>query len=183
MKIMRTYTLLFIITILCTISNAQAQFNPGENKQILANAGIGFSSYGLPVYVSVDVGVADNITVGGGISFQTNTEKFNFGFDQVRWKHTIFGVTVRGDYHFNELIGLPDNWDVYGGLGLDYYSWETKLKEGGSGVNYRGSGSGGFGVSARVGGRYFFNDNLGANLEFGGGSVLSAGRIGLTFKF
>ncbi len=157
------------------------QFNPGENNQVLANAGFGFSGYGIPIYASVDFGVASNITVGGILSFQTNTERIRLFTDNVSWKHTIFGIGVRGDYHFNELLDLSDEWDFYGGLGLDYYSWETKLKEG-STATYSGSGSGGFGISARVGGRYFFNDKLGINLEFGGGSVLSSGRVGVSLK-
>lgn len=182
MKKPQLKTLLLACVLLGVTSMASAQFKPGENQQILGNAGIGFSGYGIPIYVSVDLGVANHITVGVGASFQTNTENFNLGFDRVRWKHTIFGITARGDYHFNELMGLPDAWDVYAGLGLDYYSWETKLKDGPEAV-YRGSGSGGFGVSGRVGGRYFFKENLAVNLELGGGSVLSTGRVGVTLLF
>ncbi len=181
MRKFKLHTLLVASTVLFTVSTARSQFNPGENQQILANAGIGFSSYGIPIYASVDIGVADNITVGGGVSFQSNTERINVFSDSFRWKHTIFGIGLRGDYHFNELLELANEWDVYAGLGLDYYSWETKLKEGAGSV-YSGSGSGGFGISARVGVRYFFNEKLGANLEFGGGSVLSAGRVGVTLK-
>ena len=167
------------LALLGTIPGSQAQFNPYEDRSLLGNAGFGFSGYGLPLYVSVDIGVANNITVGGGVSFQTNTESINLGVENFRWRHTIFGVSARGDYHFNELMDLPQPWDVYAGLSLEYYSWTTKLKEG-TGGTYTGSGSGGLGLSARVGVRYFFKENLGINLEFGGGSVLSSGRIGIT---
>ena len=153
---------------------AKAQFFP---EKPMLNAGVGFSGYGIPIYASIDFPVSDNITVGGSVSFQTNTE--NFGFNDTRWKHTIFGIGARGDYHFNELLDVPDEWDLYAGVSLEYYSWETKLKGGGEAI-YRGSGSGGLGFSGRVGCRYFFNEKLGANLEFGGGSVLSSGRIGIT---
>lgn len=171
-----------ILVVMGTTSYTQGQFNPYADRLVMGNAGVGISGYGIPLYVSVDFPVANNVTVGGGISFQTHKESINLGVESLRWRHTIFGVSARGDYHFNELIGIPEQWDLYAGLSLEYYSWTTKLKEG-SGGTYTGSGSGGLGLSARVGGRYFFKENLGVNLELGGGSVLSSGRIGITLLF
>jgi len=77
---------------------------------------------------------------------------------------------------------LPDEWDLYGGLNLGYYIWNTKYDDiSGINVDYAGSGSGGFSIGLHVGGRYFINDKIGINLEFGGGTVLAGGTIGATF--
>ena len=153
-----------------------AQFNPHMSGPML-NAGFGLSGYGVPIYASLDFGVEDQITIGAGLSYQSNTERI--GFNDIRWRHSILGIGVRGSYHFNALLELPEVWDVYGGLSLQYFVWNTSLKGAGEGI-YNGAGSGGIGIAARIGGRYFFNENFAANLELGGGSVLSSGRIGFT---
>jgi hypothetical protein len=41
----------------------------------------------------------------------------------------------------------------------------------------------GLGLGAQIGGRYFFKDNFGLNLEFGGGNALSGGKFGITYIF
>ncbi|NNK80195.1 MAG: hypothetical protein HKO93_01755, partial [Flavobacteriales bacterium] len=33
-----------------------------------------------------------------------------------------------------------------------------------------------------IGGRYYFNDRLGFNLELGGGTALAGGRIGVSWR-
>lgn len=180
MKVFNFTVLLFTLG-LC-VSEAVAQFNPYSEKAILGNAGIGISGYGIPIYASVDFGIADNITLGGGIGYQRDTESFSFLGTTTKWRHSIFNITARGSYHFNEILSLEDNWDIYGGLDLGYYIWDTKLSEGGTNVSYSGSGSGGLGVAIRGGARYFFKENLAANLEVGGGNVLSSARIGVTLK-
>ena len=159
------------------------QFNPYDNKPFIFGAGIGISGYGVPIYTMLDLAIADNITVGGGIAYQTNTESAFSSLASVKWRHNIFSIVARGNYHFNEILDLPDQWDLYGGVGLGYYIWNTKLSEGSSGVSYSGSGSGGLGVSVRAGGRYFFNEKIAANAELGGGSILSAARVGVTVLF
>lgn len=162
---------------LCLTENAQAQFNPFSTSTKLINAGVGISSWGIPVYASFELPVIDNVTVGAGLSYQSDTERFG----SFKWKHEIFGIGVLGNYHFNELLDIPDQFDLYGGVSLGYFNWSTKSTE--ASINYGGSGNGGLSVGIQAGGRYFFTENLAANLELGGGSVLSGGRLGITFTF
>ncbi|MEM6526367.1 MAG: hypothetical protein AAF693_21410 [Bacteroidota bacterium] len=173
------FTFLTLITSLF-IGEALAQFNPYTEKAVLGSAGIGISGYGIPIYASIDFGIADNITVGGGIGYQRDTESFSAIGTTTKWRHSIFSITARGSYHFNEALSLDDTWDIYGGLDLGYYIWDTKLTEGSTNVSYSGSGAGGLGVALRAGARYFFKKNLAGNLEVGGGNVLSSARIGIT---
>lgn len=168
---------LILIALVSSTSLVKAQFNPYTDNTKMVTVGFGFSGWGIPIFGRFEAPVADNITVGGALSFQSKSETYA----SYKWKHTIFGLGGRGSYHFNELIELPSEWDVYAGLGLGYYFWNTKYDGPGSSIDYSGSGDGGFSIGIHVGGRYFFNDKIGINLEFGGGTVLSGGTIGATF--
>ena len=147
-----------------SFANAQA---PLEEGGIQLNAGFGASSWGTPVYVGLDFGVAPNITVGGELSFQS----YNDG----GYKNNIFGIQANGNYHFNEVLDIPSEWDFYAGANLNYYNWSTP-------AGYLGDADN-FGLGLQVGGRYFFTDNFGLNLQLGGGNVTSGGKIGITYKF
>ena len=148
-------------------ANAQA---PLEEGGLQLNAGIGTSGWGTPVYAGLDYGVARNFTLGGELSYQS--------YNTVGYKNNILGVQANGNYHFNELLNIPSEWDLYGGASLSYYSWSSKFN--GSKVDYDGADD--IGVGLQVGGRYFFNDKFGVNLQFGGSSALSGGKVGITYK-
>ena len=168
------------VAVVMSVQIANAQFNPFNDNTKMLTVGIGATGWGIPIFARFEVPVYDNITVGGALSYQSKGE--NFGTS--KWRHTIFGIGARGNYHFNELAELDDKWDLYAGLGLGYYIWNTNLKDDDLGsINYGGSGSGGFSVGIHVGGRYFVKDNIGINLELGGGTVLAGATIGATFLF
>jgi hypothetical protein len=38
------------------------------------------------------------------------------------------------------------------------------------------------GIGAQVGGRYYFTDKFGVNVEIGGGNAFSGGKIGVSIK-
>ncbi len=158
---------------------ASAQFNPFTDNTKMITAGFGFTGWGVPIFARFEAPVYDNVTVGGDISYQGDKETIS----GLKYKHRIFGIVVRGDYHFNELLELPSEWDVYAGLGIGYYSWKSELYDSPLDIDYPGSANGGFSVGVHVGGRYFFKDNLGVNLEFGGGNVLAGGTVGVTYLF
>ncbi len=166
----------FALVMLFSVSS-YAQFNPYANGVHMLTAGIGFSGWGVPIFARYEAPVADNITVGGSLSFQTKSENYA----SYKWKHTIFGIGARGSYHFNEVLEVNDEWDFYAGVGLGYYAWNTKYDGNGTSVSYGGSGNGGVSLGVHLGGRYFVKDNLAINLEVGGGNVLSGGTIGVTF--
>ncbi len=144
------------------LSKGQAQFN----------AGLGFSSWGLPVYVGFDVGVHPDISVGGELSFRS----YNNNYQDNKYKHNIVGISGNGNYHFNTVLDIPKEWDFYAGLNLGFYFWNSDN-------DYNGDGSSGLGLGAQVGGRYYFSEKFGINLEVGGGNAFSGGKFGITLKF
>ena len=170
---MKKLKLVILFTLLAsTFSLAQGTLGKG-GKQL--NAGLGFSDYGVPIYVGVDFGVHESVTIGPRLSFR------NYGYTRSGYKYNqnLTVLSFNGNYHFNKLINLPSEWDLYAGLTLGYYFWSYVKSS--SGVYYEGNSSQ-IGLEAQIGGRYFFSDNFGLNLEFGGGSE-AGGRFGITYKF
>ncbi|OXA79251.1 hypothetical protein B0A58_03835 [Flavobacterium branchiophilum NBRC 15030 = ATCC 35035] len=139
--------------------------SPLEKGGLQINAGFGTSSWGTPVYAGLDYGLMENITIGGEVSYRSKTDN---GF-----KYSALGIVANGNYHFNELLQIPSQWDLYGGANLGYYNWTSNITN----SNYNS----GLELGLQVGGRYFFNDKFGVNLELGGGGV-SGGKIGVTYK-
>jgi hypothetical protein len=163
---------LFIIASLLLITHfsfGQYALSKGETQ---LNAGLGLSSWGVPVYVGFDVGVHPDISVGGELSFRSYRD--NWQGD--RYNHNIIGISGNGNYHFNTLLNIPEEWDFYAGLNLGFYIWSTENDE------YDGDGSSGLGLGAQVGGRYYFNDRFGINLEVGGANAFSGGKFGISLK-
>lgn len=145
--------------------------NPIAKGQPQFNAGVGFSSWGVPLYFGFDYGVHEDITIGGEVSFRSYHEHWagdNYHF-------SVIGISGNGNYHFNRVLNIPSNWDFYAGLNLGFYIWSAPS-------DYNGSHTSGMGLGAQVGGRYYFNDRLGVNLEFGGGNAFSGGKFGISLK-
>jgi len=150
------------------LSFGQGSLGKG-NAQL--NAGFGLSGWGVPVYVGLDFGVHPDITVGGEASFAS----YNESYYSNHYTHTIIGLVGNGNYHFNRILNMRPEWDFYAGASLGVYIWSSPS-------DYHGDHSTGLVPNLQVGGRYFFNDNFGLNLELGGGSV-SGGKFGITYKF
>ncbi len=174
MKRNLTLSILAVAAFIFTFSDSKAQYNPYDDGRNIATIGVGFSNWGVPIYGRFEVPVVDNITVGGGLSYRSRTNTF--------YRFTIIGISALGNYHFNELLELPDEFDLYAGASLGYYVWNISDRDN-LGVDYTGSESSGLGFDVQIGGRYFFSDNLAANLEFGGGNQTSGGSIGISFLF
>lgn len=147
---------------------AQSPIAPGE-KQF--NAGVGLSSYGVPLYAGVDFGVAQDISIGGVFSYR----KFSDGFAGTNFDWTLIVLGLNGNYHFDNILDLPSDWNVYGGLTLGYYIWSEPS-------GYTGTRASGLGIDAQVGTRYFFSKTFAVNLELGGGTA-AGGKLGITKKF
>lgn len=133
---------LVIVCVLGLTSFANAQ----EKGDIQINAGIEFLSHNTPVYAGLDYFLIDNVSIGGVFTFIKNSSTFG----------------ANGNYHFNQLLTLPEEWDVYAGVNLNI-SPETYL-------------------GGQVGGRYFFTPNWAANLEFSGNKLYSGILIGASFR-
>lgn len=135
------------------------------------NAGVGLSSWGVPLYVGFDYGFKPDITIGAEASFRSYQENWK----SIKYRHNIMGFAANGNYHFNRLLHLDRPWDVYAGLNVGFYVWSSSK-------SYPGNHTSGLGLGAQVGGRYYFNEKLGVNLEFGGGNAFGGGKLGLTVK-
>lgn len=117
------------------------------------NFGLGFSDYGVPLYASYDFAVHKDVTV---------TPQLNVNIDD----DVRFGIMVKGDYHWNYLIGIPSNWDFYSGLRL--------------GINFYNSSSD-IDLGIEVGGRWYWSEKWGLNLEIAGGTGFGS-TIGVSMK-
>ena len=160
----------FLISVITVLTgNAQPSLAKG-GKQL--NAGIGFSGWGIPIYVGMDFGVHRDITIGFEGSFRSYNQKFT----GTKYNSTIIGLSGNGNYHFNTLLNIPRNWDFYAGLNIGFYFWSSPS-------DYPGAGSSGLGLGGQIGGRYFFKNNFGLNLEFGGGNAFYGGKFGITYIF
>ena len=133
--------------------NTSAQSQKGV-KQV--NAGIGFSNHGIPLYGGVEFGVHPDFTIGGDFSFYTGSG-------------SLVKLGAVGNYHFNYLFDLDPEWDVYGGAKLGFIFSDTS--------------SSGLHLGVQVGGRYFFQNNLGLNFELGGGNITLGAKVGITYRF
>ena len=165
---MKKQLLILSFLLFSSLIYAQSPIAKGESQ---INAGLGLSSWGVPVYIGFDHGVHPDITVGGELSYRSFSDKYA----NVNYDHSVIGISGNGNYHFNRVLEIPKNWDFYAGLNLGFYIWNSPS-------DYHGSHSSELGLGAQVGGRYYFSDKIGLNLEFGGGNAFSGGKIGLTFK-
>ncbi len=86
-----------------------------------------------------------------------------------------FHFSFNGNYHFNTLLKIPRSWDLYAGLNLGFYVWNSSR-------DYPGNRASGLGLGAQVGARYFLSNKVGLNLELGGGNAFSGGKFGVTIK-
>jgi hypothetical protein len=165
---MKKQYLIFVLFILTGTVYAQSPIPKGTAQ---LNAGVGLSSWGIPVYVGFDYGVHPDISIGGEISFRS----YNENWADNKYNRTLIGISGNGNYHFNNILKIPSQWDFYAGLNLGFYIWNSPS-------GYEGSHSSGLGIGAQVGGRYYFSKKVAVNLELGGGNAFSGGKFGVTFK-
>ena len=130
---------------------AQSPVGKG-GKQI--NFGLGLYSSSIPVYVGMDFGVHPDITVGPQIGFDLGLN--------------YMAISGRGDYHFNTLLDLPRDWNVYAGANIGFVA--------GFNNDYNSE----LDLGLQIGGRYYWNSTWAFNLEFGGGPEFTGGRLGVS---
>ena len=159
------------IVLLAIVGASKGQRNTQTGRAQL-NVGVGFSDWGTPFYLGVDFSAARNVTLGGELSFRSYDESWNNYY----YRRSITGISGNANYHFNQVLEIPRNFDFYAGLNLGFYVWSAASN------GYQGNHSSGLGLGSQVGGRYFFTNKFGLNLEFGGGNAFSGGKAGITFK-
>lgn len=116
--------------------------------------GLGFNKGGdLPFYVSYDFPINDDISIAPLVQTDLNLHWITLG--------------VRGDYYFDRLIDLPQEWDVYGGANLGYD------------IFFKNYGTNELELGLQVGGRWRWNKMWALNLEFAGGTSFGT-KMGVT---
>ncbi|MDY0151431.1 MAG: outer membrane beta-barrel protein [Candidatus Cloacimonas sp.] len=159
-------TLVLVIAVMAIFAQ-----NPVRKGQAQINAGVGLSSWGIPVYVGFDYGIHKDFTMGAEVSYRSYRHEWhNHDYD-----HTVTGISGNLNYHFNHILEIPRNWDLYAGLNLGFYVWNSP-------EDYHGDNTSGLGLGAQLGGRFYFTDAVGVNLEVGGNNAFSGGKLGLSFK-
>lgn len=144
-----------LFVMLTTVAMAQSPIGEGGRQ---FNFGFGLYESSMPIYMGLDFGVHRDITVGPQIGFDLGLDYLSLG--------------GRGDYHFNTLLSIPQDWDFYAGLNVGFA------------VGLNNDRVSGLDLGLQVGGRYYWNQSWGINLEFGGGPyVIGGGKIGLSKRF
>ncbi len=152
---MKKFFLIIAVSALLFAGKAFSQNTVEENVKaslVQISAGSGIYSGGFPIYAFADFRVNPNWTIGPQV---------NFVFDN----DFHFVMSGRADYHFNKMLNLYNNWDIYAGatMGIDF-SRDTEFSSG-----------------IHVGGRWYWNKVWGLNMEIGGGTYFSS-AIGVTMR-
>jgi outer membrane immunogenic protein len=179
MKKLITLSTLFFLVASLTLgqSNESKKENSYSPNLKQLSFGIGTSDYGVPLSVDLRFSIHKDMSIGPVFSYQS----YKYRFFTWEWKYTIIGFGGQFTYHFNTLLNMPDKWDIYSTAVLGYYS----VKESSDFQemnNPSGSISGGVGLWINVGGKYFFNDKIGAMLELGRTNLGGGARVGLAIR-
>ena len=138
---MKKLILLFAFVAIASLTYGQAR------KQL--NIGLIGASYEIPLGKAITIAPAAYT---------------NFDFNWLT-------LGVKANYYFDELFGLTEPWDVYGGANLGF----------GIAMNDNNSSDLDFGF--QVGGRWFWNEKWGVYAEIGGGKLGGgAYGVGVTMK-
>ncbi|MEM8897286.1 MAG: hypothetical protein AAGC85_04245 [Bacteroidota bacterium] len=171
--------LYFIFTLLiCFFSESSLMAQGFDQDNTLIGIGIGVGSRYTgntipPIGAHFEKGVAEKISVGAFAGF-TSTELSDF-------KSTIILVGGRGAYHYGNHLDIPDEWDLYGGLGIYYVNTSIKSEvRSGFGTETGSSSSGSVDLGFFTGARYYFSDQAGVFAELG--TSLAWIQLGLALK-
>ena len=136
------------------------------------NLGVGFSDWGVPLYIGFDHYVSNDVTLGGEFSYRGG---YRENWNNRYYDRNVMGFSGNANYHFNSVFEIPRTWDLYAGLNVGFYVWNSV-------DNYEGDHNSGLGLGGQIGGRYYLSNKVGLNLEFGGGNAFRGGKVGLTIK-
>lgn len=168
MKQFTKITILILLVVSLThFSKAQSPYVKGA---LDLNLGSGVTSRlgFIPVYFGANYMILDFISIGAELSLRLDRQSYYYGYygGNQNFKRTGFGIVTRGDYHFNELLGTPDKYDIFAGidLGVAFYGKSTY-------EDYVYSNSDVYFIAGpHVGAKWFFSEKLGLILIVGGRS-------------
>lgn len=160
-----------IMAILPMISSAQSPLDEDGFQFSLAG---GYSNKGIPINLSFELGVHEDIT--GGV--QGIYRIYSEDADSTTYSHTIMGLGFFGNYYFNDLVNLdPKKWGLYAGINFTFYKWFSPDES----VDVQ-SGTSTLAVGIQLGGRYYFAKNFAIYLEGQAGSENLGGVFGVSYR-
>jgi hypothetical protein len=175
----KTIAAVFLLLIITGGASAQDAGVTKGNSLLNLGVGVGgaFSGFSssIPVSLSYEKGVADNVSIGGQAAYAGASYSDGLGDT---WKLTAIYVGARASYHFGTVLKLPSKVDLYGGVSLGYVILSASDNDG----TYAYGGASAVGYGFYVGGKYFFSSKVGVFVELGYQS-LSTANAGLAFKF
>ena len=170
---MRKSVLITSVFVVLTFFTARGQGQVGIGEKQF-NAGTGYAGGYVPLYAGVYFGVHRDITIGPKmvLSFYRDSYLDHYNWGDIMYYDRIidFGGAFVFDYHFNRVLNIPGQFDLYAGsdLGLFGYSskeivetWEfdyittDTYEETGTYINF----------NLHAGGRYIFPSGLGLNMQ------------------
>lgn len=171
--------IVLILLISCAFILCQAQEESPTlkgNSQLNIGTGIFGGSGGLnliPVHLGMDFFIVNNLSAGFDMNWRY------FISQEVVGKPSLISAQVVTDYHFNQVMNLPNTWDFYAGvkLGIGYMTTDKDLEA----FNLHYDNGIKFVFDARAGVRYYFNHNLALNSEIGVTSVSGTKTTGASF--
>lgn len=159
MKKMLKWTLVAIIFLgLSQTSKAQDGYAEG-NIDLFVDFGFTTGLGIVPVTVGGNYMVLDFLSVGAEIGFRMDNYKLYFSpaLGTQKFKRKGGCIITRGDYHFNDLLDLPGEFDVFAGIdiGVGFYG-EGKYDI----YTYDGTNVY-FLAGPHIGGKWFFSEKFG----------------------
>ncbi|GAB2540251.1 hypothetical protein [Spirosoma aerophilum] len=148
-------------------------------KHVYLNAGVGLAAYyggGLPLGVSAEVDVKNNVSVGGSIDY------FRYNYGYYSGGYTFIYAGARASYHLGDALNVQNaSFDPYIGASLGFRHASYHDSYGYSYSDYGNGYNSGIWLGIHAGARYLFSPKVGAFAEVGYG--VSALKVGLTAKF
>src|SRR3954464_15395389 len=133
-KYMKYILSVLILLVVCNVTNAQNPLGVGKNQ---LNVGVGLSDWGIPVYIGLDHGIHRDFTIGAELSYRS----YNENWKDASYRHNITGISGNVNYHFNHLLNIPKDFDLYAGANIGFYAWSSPDKY--DGTHTSGLGLGG----------------------------------------
>ncbi|WP_107038055.1 hypothetical protein [Brumimicrobium mesophilum] len=179
---MKNFILSIVIAFgLGSVASAQT-YNEGDN---ILNIGIGIGSAFRtgtstlpPISASFEHGFTDKISAGGILAYMGSKEESQFGSTKYIYKYSYIILGLRGSYHFYN----TDKIDAYGGATLGYVIGNSRVEIEGPNSFFTPQPTSVSGVAygIHVGGKYYFNEKVGAFAELGYGMAIL--NLGITVK-
>ncbi|HQC05746.1 MAG TPA: hypothetical protein PK067_01860 [Kaistella chaponensis] len=144
---MKKLILAFSLLFAAQLSFAQAWQGKGDQKIQVGLSGLGD---GTGIVGTYDYGLSKIISIGAGANFFVGEKKHD---------DADFAIFGRVNFHLQDPLGLPSQWDIYPGLDVGLLGKDRTY------------------FGAHVGVRYFFNNNVGVYLEAG-----NNGSLGVSFN-